>query len=128
MCTSRNYHWHIRWSHLRPSRNPGTCITDVTHDFFSWVVLRAAEGGEGLPWKILQNKTWVSIGKISYGIYVFHFAVHYLFEPKLRALFTMTNAWTDIGTAITLMLISTALAAMSWRYFEEPINQYRRRF
>lgn len=96
--------------------------------FFSWVVLRAAEGGEGRPWKILQNKTWVNIGKISYGIYVFHLAVQYLLEPKLKTLFSTTNAWTDIGTAMTMMLISTALATISWRYFEEPINRYRRHF
>jgi len=113
-------------AHFRAIRNSATHRASITRNFLDCPA--AAEGGEGHPWKILQNRIWVSIGKISYGIYVLHLAVHYLFEPKLKTLFSMTNAWTDIGTAMTMMLISTAFAAISWRYFEEPINRYRRHF
>lgn len=96
--------------------------------FFSWIVLRAVEGTGGPSWQMLQSKALTNIGKISYGVYLFHFSLFYLLYPKLSTLFPESNSWIDIGIAITIMLITLILAGISWNYFEKPINQYRRHF
>lgn len=94
--------------------------------FFGWVVLRAAEGSTGLPWRLLQNRVLCHLGKISYGIYVVHNLVGFLFFSRLRLLFSATPPrLAAIATALMLTAGSVAFAALSWQWLEKPINRYR---
>lgn len=95
--------------------------------FFGWVVLRAADNDTGLPWRFLQNRVLIYLGKISYGVYVVHNLVDFLFLLRLRAFFSpLGDPAAAIAVALGLSLISIGFAATSWHLLEVPINRYRR--
>ncbi|MBK1857491.1 acyltransferase family protein [Cerasicoccus arenae] len=78
--------------------------------------------------KILDCKPLVYLGKISYGIYLYHF-ISLFFVYKFISLSgtsdSMTNPWLfiPIWTVFTLLLATT-----SWHWFEKPILKLKRRF
>jgi len=68
------------------------------------------------------------LGKISYGLYVFHmfFLMNFLGEPNrwvLRA--HLTSPRVGIPAAFCLTVVA---AALSYRFFESPILRYKERF
>ncbi|WP_228724158.1 acyltransferase family protein [Spirosoma sp. KUDC1026] len=96
-----------------------------------FLVARASVGVQGLGGKILNNSGLQYIGRISYGIYVFHMLVPGYIVPLL---FRLTNR---LGVSITLdywshrlfsLVVLLALASVSWYAFEKPINQLKRYF
>ncbi|MDR5599512.1 acyltransferase family protein [Paenibacillus larvae] len=68
--------------------------------------------GKWLSWKPL---TW--IGVRSYGIYLWHYPVIILTNPVVN-----TNGF-NAGRAVLQVTASILLAALSWRYIEEPIRR-----
>jgi peptidoglycan/LPS O-acetylase OafA/YrhL/lysophospholipase L1-like esterase len=64
----------------------------------------------GLGWAPLR---W--IGVRSYGIYLWHYPVIVLSSPA--------NATEDLPRAAIQIAVSIALAALSWRFVEEPVRQ-----
>lgn len=74
------------------------------------VVEKHRAGTSGLLTTILSQRTLIQVGKISYGVYLFHFPLTY---------WLYGNHWT-IVLAVSLPL-SLALAALSYRYVEQPI-------
>lgn len=95
---------------------------------YGGIVAGAAEGFRGPIGAILLFKPLQYLGKISYGIYVFHY-----FAPIV--LFRITQA---LGVAplpeeapLTLLAytcFSLAAAALSWHCYEHPLNEQKRRF
>ncbi|MEI7460162.1 MAG: acyltransferase [Pirellula sp.] len=94
---------------------------------FVWMVHACAVGVTGFPGQLLLIPPILYIGRISYGIYVLH-----QFVPaglKQLADFCLvpypTDPWllTIIYTTITI-----ALASLSWRFFEKPLNDLKRYF
>jgi peptidoglycan/LPS O-acetylase OafA/YrhL len=77
------------------------------------------------PWIVwpIANKPIAYLGKISYGLYVYHLLVierdwlSYLPEPYL---FRFKYAFGELGLTI-------AVAALSWKFFERPINRWKDR-
>jgi peptidoglycan/LPS O-acetylase OafA/YrhL/lysophospholipase L1-like esterase len=59
-----------------------------------------------------------ALGRISYGVYLFHWPIFWLLAPPHTAL--STPARLVVGTAVTLVL-----ATLSARYVEEPIRRGR---
>jgi len=110
-------------------------IRGVLSSFFAtWLVYRAYLGFKGPIGLLLNSKAMIHIGKISYGVYLFH-----AFAPNLlRAIAPGFNAWLlEISLlapyvrgirALVLILISIALAELSWRLVELPINRLKKRF
>ncbi|MGO7040097.1 acyltransferase family protein [Rhizobium leguminosarum] len=94
---------------------------------FFWAIGRAKTAA-----KVMENPILVFIGKRSYGGYVYHQVVNYTFyfvvtplwlEPNFgfqRQLHGFTEFW--VFTAITLLL-----AALSYKYIEQPIFRLRDR-
>jgi peptidoglycan/LPS O-acetylase OafA/YrhL len=96
--------------------------------FFAWVVTGAAKGFRGVGGKILGWSVLEYLGKISYGIYVYHFNVPGLVRYKLapRLGIALPEApWLKfpIYAAITVII-----ASASWRWMEKPINRLKNRF
>jgi len=95
---------------------------------FVWLIKRASSGFIGLGGKILELKPLVYTGRISYGIYVYHPFVYFL----LPILFYRTG--TDFSLLPRLLQFSlaaastVAIAALSWRFVESPINSLKDRF
>ena len=89
--------------------------------FCFWLIGRSVFGFTGITGKILDNKIFQYVGKISYGLYLYHFFVpgmlmglKYPEECNLRF--------------VLYLLVTIAISALSWRYFEKPILKYKEKF
>jgi peptidoglycan/LPS O-acetylase OafA/YrhL len=74
---------------------------------------------------VLSNRVLVYLGRISYGLYVFHGAV----IMGGIALFGVPSEWFAQAALMALELAATiAFAAASYRWFESPFLKLKRRF
>ncbi len=87
------------------------------------VVVIAATVGERPPrlTALLEWRPLVFTGRISYGLYLWHFAVGWELWPALSA-----AGWHWLPSALVLTAISFAMALISWRYVERPVLAWRR--
>ena len=94
---------------------------------FVWVINRASSGWSGVGAKILESKPLLYTGKVSYGIYVYHPFVYVL----LPILFYRTNVEFFLLPRLLPfgLLVGTTIgmAALSWHFFESPINSLKNR-
>jgi peptidoglycan/LPS O-acetylase OafA/YrhL len=75
--------------------------------------------------QVLNNKCLLYIGKISYGIYLFHNFIPYFFELKISWIpDDLVMYVVQMLRFIVLLLISTA----SWYLIEQPILKIKNRF
>lgn len=96
---------------------------------FGWVILSAARGFKGLVGGFLQLPPMVYLGKISYGLYVFHnlavyglvFAIRYLHAPDVL----LSVPWLQ---RLGLLVLTITAAAISWHLYEKPLNDLKRFF
>jgi peptidoglycan/LPS O-acetylase OafA/YrhL len=94
----------------------------------SWLVASAARGFRGPAGTLLEWRPITYLGKISYGIYVFH-----AFVPLGLAWLAqrLGGSYSDVASLNNLLLVSVstfAVAALSWQLFERPINDLKRHF
>jgi peptidoglycan/LPS O-acetylase OafA/YrhL len=96
---------------------------------FGWVILNGARGFQGWFGRFLQWAPMAYLGKISYGLYVFHnlavyglvFAVKNLHVPEI----ILTVSWVR---CLGLLVLTISAAAVSWHFFEKPLNDLKRYF
>jgi peptidoglycan/LPS O-acetylase OafA/YrhL len=91
---------------------------------FTPLISGAASGFAGLPGLILMQKPIRYMGKISYGIYIYHVPVSWLIG---------NSKWLNavprfIPHSAVFFVVTLAVAALSWHLFERPINQLKRLF
>jgi peptidoglycan/LPS O-acetylase OafA/YrhL len=95
--------------------------------FFVWLTSKAAQGFGGLAGGILSFQPLVYLGKISYGIYVYHLLVPGAFNKVLAHLGLRHPS--SIGLAFAFYATLTfIIAAMSWHFLELPIGALKRNF
>jgi peptidoglycan/LPS O-acetylase OafA/YrhL len=96
---------------------------------FGWVILSGARGFQGWFGRFLQWPPMAYLGKISYGLYVFHnltvyglvFAVKNLHAAEV----ILTVPWVR---CLGLLVLTISAAAVSWHFFEKPLNDLKRYF
>lgn len=95
-----------------------------------WVVGRAATGFGGRFGRILESPPLRYVGRISYGIYVIHNLVPAICEWVGSHWGTRLGLPPEFGPArlVYVTVISLALASLSWRFFERPLNDFKRHF
>jgi len=76
--------------------------------------------------RILDNRFLSYLGKISYGLYVYHFAIVW-FVRRIRDLGIQEQVAKPLSLVISAVLVYT-VAAISYRYFEKPILDLKDRF
>jgi peptidoglycan/LPS O-acetylase OafA/YrhL len=77
----------------------------------------------------LENKIFNFLGKISYGIYVYHVLVIYILGKLLQSNLYIINAVIRLPIIIIIVLCSTILIAwISYTYFEKPFLKFKNRF
>jgi peptidoglycan/LPS O-acetylase OafA/YrhL len=94
---------------------------------FSWAVWRASTGSKSIGGKILGCSTLVYLGKISYGIYVYHYFSPYI----VRSVSNMLNVElhrNGLAEFILFTALTVMMASFSWYIFEAPINRLKRHF
>lgn len=94
---------------------------------FAWLILKAADGFTGPFGAALRWKPAAFVGKISYGVYVYHpfvpGALSYLLLDRTGGL--ISDGWPGVAVAVTVTL---AVSAASWFIMESPINGLKERF
>lgn len=86
--------------------------------------LLAAFIGAAGPARILTSRGLVYLGKISYGLYVYHMAGVLIAEHILRT----NSAGGHRGAALLGFLLTIAFSAISYRWFESPFLRLKDRF
>lgn len=90
-------------------------------------VAGAQEGVGGLAGAVLDNRVVIGLGRISYGVYLYHPFVAVAFNASL----VMAGRPAMEGGALAFFLwsaLSIAVAAASWFLLERPALSLRRRF
>ncbi|MBK9332811.1 MAG: acyltransferase [Ignavibacteria bacterium] len=80
--------------------------------------------GAGGIWKlILENKFIIYIGKISYGMYIFH-----TFIPAIYTALKIPPAKSLIVMFVIYFLMLLIISSVSWYLLEKPINSLKKKF
>ncbi len=94
---------------------------------FTWLVGTAAVGFKGRLAKVIEFAPLTYLGKISYGLYVYHYLIPIILIPCL--------AWFGYNLQVPgrmSFVLSTTLtiliASASWYWIESPINSLKNRF
>jgi peptidoglycan/LPS O-acetylase OafA/YrhL len=95
--------------------------------FFFWLIDRAARGFKGLIGVTLEFPPLVYLGKISYGIYVYHLLVNHVLDQLFTYLGSPLLDWVWIKFLIKTVATIT-VAVVSWQFLEKPINALKRNF
>jgi len=96
---------------------------------FGWVILSGAKGFKGWFGRFLQWRPMAYLGKISYGLYVFHNLTVYALVFAVRDLHAsriiLDVPWIE---RLCLLVLTVSAAAVSWHLFEKPLNDLKRFF
>ena len=115
-----------RYLRFLPDTNPGTAAVELFECvFFGWLLLRVLEAPKSLAARALTFGPLIFVGKVSYGIFVFHTLVAVSLSPWLKAAGLNEASYPFVRAAI-LAAISIAVAAASWRWMEQPLNRWVR--
>jgi len=88
---------------------------------FAWLVLAAARDFGGARGRVLTLQPLLYVGKVSYGVYVFHAFALLLDRVGLASFHPLLRCAAYL--AFTLVV-----AELSWRWFESRINALKERF
>ena len=77
--------------------------------------------------KVLRTKWLCWLGTLAYGIYLFHTGVLYLLFGLIWGRGATVNSIPTFLVTLAAMALTLLLAALSWRYFEQPLIRMGRR-
>jgi len=95
---------------------------------FCWLIGFASFGLRGIPGRILDYGPIVYLGKISYGIYIFHLLIPLIAFAWIAKHLGVSYSNTGFVNFVATSLATFAVAALSWHFFEAPINRLKRHF
>lgn len=106
--------------------------------FCFFLIAGAVSGYKGILKVILENKFVIYLGKISYGLYLYHNFVFNFYHtksdsPVLKVLSKIQNYFTSITSSIFFeatyyFIITFILATASWYLIEKPANKLKKYF
>lgn len=77
---------------------------------------------------LLENRVMNYLGQISYGIYVIHPILLYVFTRLINPADYLPNAIAVVVVFVTITALTIGLAAISYKYFEMPFLKLKNRF
>ncbi|UOQ70222.1 acyltransferase [Hymenobacter cellulosilyticus] len=107
-----------------------TFIPYIHHEFYSVLFCYVILSGSCKPGSILQlkGKTWDWLGKLSYGIYMWHMAVIALAQFAIKT-FAITQHATINWMLYTSVVPATILVSwLSYQFIEQPFLKIKSRF
>lgn len=119
------------YAYSRPPTHPFLTITgDIGCGLtFSCLIYFAAIGQNGYVGRILRWFPVVYLGKISYGIYIIHYFIPYLYRTFLMPFGLPDTARINSSlSALIYVALTILLAAFPFRSFEGPLNQLKHYF
>jgi peptidoglycan/LPS O-acetylase OafA/YrhL len=94
---------------------------------FCWLIGSASRGFGGSFGRLLEWRPISYLGKISYGIYIFHYFVPAAFGAAAKR-FGIQYHDAGIVNFVACSLATFAIAALSWQLFEARVNGLKRHF
>jgi peptidoglycan/LPS O-acetylase OafA/YrhL len=94
---------------------------------FCWLVASASFGFSGKTGRFLSFAPIAYLGRIAYGIYVYHLLLAAPIFELGRAI-GLSWEWKGYGYFVASSLTTVAVASLSWHLFEKPLNDLKRRF
>ena len=96
---------------------------------FAWLIYKAARGFGGITGAFLSAAPIVYLGRISYGIYVYHPLVPGLTLRTARLLGISTpQPWDLYDWTPAFIVVTIIVATISWYVLEKPLNGLKNRF
>jgi len=111
---------------LAPDQSPDWLTESLSVLPMTALVAAAKKGFRGVPGLILENPLVTSLGRISYGVYLYHsfvFAILISDKVGVRLIDHRGPSLFFSGSAITILV-----AIASWRLLEAPANRLKRLF
>lgn len=97
--------------------------------FFGWLVYNAAKGFRGRLGRFLETKWLIFVGKISYGLYVYHMFTPAIVDYISGLLHVSTRLTHPVVFRIPIYAaVTLGIAVLSWNVIERPINSLKRFF
>jgi peptidoglycan/LPS O-acetylase OafA/YrhL len=92
--------------------------------FLAWLLAVSLGGIKGIWGRILSWEPIVYVGRISYGIYVYHVFVIIAVSPLLATYGLSADhfAW---GRVAVLIAVTLALSSLSWHFLEQPFLAWK---
>lgn len=91
------------------------------------VVYGAANGFRGVIGFVLELRPLIYLGKISYGLYMFHFFVPKLTSQAFGAFgFSAKEMLGSHGLFFLNFAVLVTLSALSWHFFEKTITDFKK--
>ncbi|WP_439557377.1 acyltransferase family protein [Dyadobacter sp.] len=110
----------------------------VSSLFGFFLIGRAIMGYGGIMAAFLENPVIIYLGKISYGLYLYHNFVYNHFHsgpmhPTVRLFRKIYEYVPDLKgsvafEAFVVMALTVAVASFSWHFFEKPINALKDKY
>jgi len=95
--------------------------------FLAWLLAGTLAGWPGVIGKLMSSRWLCYVGRISFGIYLYHVLVDIVFGPGVRSLLPGEDEFSNVIRFTILGSLSILLASLSWHFFEKPISRLRPR-
>ena len=105
----------------------GVIYNLITLTLFAWLIHQASIGFEGPVKQVLETKPIIYLGKISYGLYIYHNFMPFLVAMILRRLH-MSSPQHKTSQFLLSATATILVASCSWLLVERPINDLKNRF
>ncbi|MEP6700845.1 MAG: hypothetical protein ABJA85_06000, partial [Bacteroidota bacterium] len=97
------------------------------------ILVYEAVSGESTVIQFLFNKRILKFfGKISYGLYVYHWPVYMLLFPFifniLSLKMSLSSRFAETGSAILVTVIAVLISYLSFQFFEKPFLKLKKRY
>jgi peptidoglycan/LPS O-acetylase OafA/YrhL len=108
----------------------GVAFKAVFHEIYAVlflvIILNVATKPTSRITRVLENQVMGYLGKISYGLYMYHFLVIGAVLALLRNYFTGQPRWlNDLSIYALTLLLTVAVSAVSFHAFENKLIQLR---
>ena len=109
-----------------PENNLFLALTEsVDAVFLAWALSMALVGVKGPYARLLSWAPLIYLGRISYGIYVYHVFVIIIISPLLVP-YGLTEVHFAFGRIALLLMLTLALSSLSWHYVEQPFLAWKK--
>ena len=99
---------------------------------FGILVYEAVIGESKIIQFIFNNSVLKFFGKISYGLYVYHWPVYILLFPFFKRVLTdkknISFRYAETGSAVIVTVIAVLLSLASYHFFEKKFLQLKRKY
>jgi len=96
-------------------------------DYLFVLIISAVIRG-GAFWEFLSWKPLAFLGKISYGLYVYHLAVTWFVPRLLTGILTGQSLWTKILLTVVEFFVTLLISVLSYFLLEKPVLSLKDQF